>query len=62
MGLRRVLILTKVNLLPSKSQDSLSGLEAVGLEAKSRGASPDVSGRAGFKTDPAGGRRVATSR
>jgi hypothetical protein len=59
MGLRRVPFLTEVNTLPSKSQDSSSGSEIVGLEVKSRGVSPAVSGRAGSRTDPAGGFHMA---
>jgi hypothetical protein len=34
MGLRRVPFLAEVSTLPSKSQDSSSGSEVVGLEAK----------------------------
>jgi hypothetical protein len=59
MGLQRVLILAEVSLLPSKSQDSSSGLEVVGLEVMSRGVSPAVSGRTDSKSDPAGGCHAA---
>jgi hypothetical protein len=62
MGLRRVLILAEVSSLPSKSQDSLFGLKVVVHGAKPHGALPAVSGRAGSKTDPAGGRRAVASR
>jgi hypothetical protein len=62
MGLRRVLILTEVSTLPSKSQDSSSGLEVVDLEVWPRGATSAISGRAGSKTDPAGVRHAAASR
>jgi hypothetical protein len=59
MGLQRVLFLTKVSTLPSKSQDSSPGSEVVGLEVKLRGVSPVISGRAGSRTDPAGGCHAA---
>jgi hypothetical protein len=36
-------------------------LKAVGLEAKSHGVSPTISGRAGSRVDPGGGCRVAAS-
>jgi hypothetical protein len=55
MELRQVLFLAEVSTFPSKSQDSSSGSEVVDLEVKSRGVSPAVSGRAGSRTDPAGG-------
>jgi hypothetical protein len=55
MGLQRVLFLAKVSTLPSESQDSLPGSEVIGFEVKLRGVSPAVSGRAGSRTDPAGG-------
>jgi hypothetical protein len=61
MGLRWVPFLAEVRTLPLKSQDSSSGSEVVGLEAKFCGVSPTVSGRAGSRVDPAGGRRVAAS-
>jgi hypothetical protein len=59
MGLRRVLILAEVSSLLSKSQDSSSGLEVVGLEVKSRGVSPAVSGCTDSKNDPASGIHAA---
>jgi hypothetical protein len=62
MGLRRVLFFAEINTRPSESQDSLSSLEIIGLEVKSRGASPAVSGRAGSKTDPASDCHAAASR
>jgi hypothetical protein len=58
MGLRRVPFLIEVSTLPSKSQDSSSGLEVIDLEVKSRGVSLTVSGRAGSRVDPAGGRHA----
>jgi hypothetical protein len=61
MGLRRVLFLVEVYSRPSKSQDSSSGSEIVGLEVKLRGASPAVSGRAGSETGPVLGCSIATS-
>jgi hypothetical protein len=62
MGLRRVLFLARVYPRPSKSQDSSSGSEIVGLEVKLRGASQAISGCAGSWTGPALGCSVATSR
>jgi hypothetical protein len=44
MGLQQVLILAEVSLFLSKSQDSLFGLEVVGLEVKSCGMSLAISG------------------
>jgi hypothetical protein len=61
MGLRRVPILAEVSTLPSKSQDSSSGLEVVGLEVKPHGASPAISRHASSQTDPAGNRHTAAS-
>jgi hypothetical protein len=55
MGLRRVLFLAEVDTLPSKSQDPSSGSEVVVSETKPQGVSPAVSGRAGSRTEPAGG-------
>jgi hypothetical protein len=60
MGLRQVLFLAGVSTLPSKSQDSSPGSEVIDLEVKLHGVSPVVSGRAGFRTDPAGGCHMAT--
>jgi hypothetical protein len=62
MGLRRVLFLAKVSVRPSKSQDLLSGLEVVALEAKSRSTLPAVSGCTGSRTEPARGYSAAASR
>jgi hypothetical protein len=62
MGLRWVLFLAEVCSFPSKSQDSSSGSEVVDLEVKFRGVSPTVSGRAGSRTDLAGGCHAAASR
>jgi hypothetical protein len=62
MGLRRVLFLAEVSVLPSKSQDSTSDLVVADLEVKSREVSPAVSGHTDSKTDLAGVRHVATSR
>jgi hypothetical protein len=62
MGLRRVPFLIEVSTLSSKSQDSSSGLKVVDLEVKSRGVSPTVSGRAGSRVDPAGGRHAGACR
>jgi hypothetical protein len=61
MGLQRVLFLTKVDMFPSKSQGSSSGLEVVDLEVKSRGVSPTVSGCAGSKIDLAGSHHAAAN-
>jgi hypothetical protein len=54
MGLRRVLLLAEVDMLPSKSQDSSSGLEVIDLEIQSRRLSPAVLGHAGSRIDLAG--------
>jgi hypothetical protein len=54
MGLRHVPFLAEVSTLLSKSQDFSSGSEVVGLGVESRGVSPAISGRAGFRTDLAG--------
>jgi hypothetical protein len=62
MGLQRVLFLAEVSMLPSKSQDSSFGPEVIDLEVKPRGVSPAVLGRAGSKTDPAGGCYAAANR
>jgi hypothetical protein len=62
MGLWRVPFLAEARTLLSKSQDSSSGSEVVDLEVKFRGVSPTVSGRAGSKIDPAGGRPAAANR
>jgi hypothetical protein len=62
MGLRWVLFLAEVSMLPSKSQDSSSGSEVADLEVKLRGASPAVLGRAGSGTDPAMSCSAAVSR
>jgi hypothetical protein len=56
MGLRRVLLLAEVLLFLSKSQDSPSGLEVAGFEARSRGIPPAVLRRTGSRLNPAGGR------
>jgi hypothetical protein len=61
MRLRRVLLLAEVDSRPSKSQDLSSGSEVVVLGVKSHGVSPTVSGRAGSRTEPAGGCLMATS-
>jgi hypothetical protein len=62
MGLRRVLFLAEDDSHPSKSQDLLSGLEVVVLEAKSWRTLPAVSGRTGSRTESARGCSAATSR
>jgi hypothetical protein len=62
MGLRRVLFLTEVLFVSVKSQDSLSGLEVAGFEAKSHGTLPAVSRHAGFWSDPACGYLAVASR
>jgi hypothetical protein len=59
MGLWWVPFHAEVSMLPSKSQDSSSGLEVVDLEVKFRGVSPTVSGHAGSKIDLAGGCHAA---
>jgi hypothetical protein len=61
MGLRWVLFLAEVNLHPSKSHRFSFGWKVVDLEVKSRGVSSAVSGRAGFRTELAGGSLMATS-
>jgi hypothetical protein len=55
MGLQRVLFLTEVDSRLSKSQDPSSGSGVIGLEVKLRGVSSVASGRAGSRTEPAGG-------
>jgi hypothetical protein len=62
MGLRWVLFLAKVGMLPSKSQDSLPGSEVFDLEVKPHGVSSAVSGRAGSRIDLALGCSAAASR
>jgi hypothetical protein len=62
MGLRWVPFLAKVSVFPSKSQDSSSDLEVIDLEVKSPEVSPIISGHAGSKIDPAGGRHAAANR
>jgi hypothetical protein len=61
MGLRWVLFLAEVDLHPSKSQDLLSSLLVADLEVEPHGVLPAISGRAGSRTEPAGGFLMATS-
>jgi hypothetical protein len=61
MGLQRVLFLAEVNSRPSKSQDLSSSLEVIDLEVELRGVLAAVSGRAGSRTEPAGGCLMATN-
>jgi hypothetical protein len=62
VGLQRAVFLAEVNSHPSKSQDPSSSSEVVDLEVNCRGVSLAISGRAGSRTEPAGGFLMAASR